>query len=255
MWCRKCQQDVPALASQAGKVGCPRCGDRLRPASAAGSPSDASTAASSAPQPTDQPPLFDDWETDAQLRQIERTLGSAARGQPHEATYRREAARFDAPHNGPAAWHLPVKTQLEQAKHRKRAGDGLAGFVWPALLLGTMAFVCGGVLLGWSLVSGRTELWTIGLPIALGGQIALLIGLILQIERLWRDSRQSSDKLDTVDAQLHDLKTTTTLMGSSYGSSGTAFYTHLAHGASPEMLLTDLKSQLDLLALKMSQKQ
>lgn len=128
----------------------------------------------------------------------------------------------------------------------------LPGLTWGALSLGTMAFVCGGILLGWSLSSGRQELWTIGLPIALGGQIALLVGLVLQLDRLWHNSRHAAAKLQHVDEQLHDLKAATTLLGTN-ASPGGAFYVHLANGAGPELLLSDLKAQLDLLALKMSE--
>ena len=114
-----------------------------------------------------------------------------------------------------------------------------------------MAFVCGIVLLGWSFAASRQELWAIGTPIALAGQIALLIGLVLQLDRLWRDGRNAAAKLDTVDEQLHELKTTTTLLGTTHGPSAT-FYAHLADGAGPQLLLNDLKSQLDLLAIKLA---
>jgi len=127
----------------------------------------------------------------------------------------------------------------------------MAGLVWTALSLGTMAFVCGGILLGWSLYTDRNELWDIGMPIALCGQVALLIGLVLQLDRLWHDSRQAADKLDDVDEQIHQLKATTTMLGTTRGPSASAFYSHLADGAGPELLLSDLKGQLDLLAVKL----
>jgi hypothetical protein len=114
-----------------------------------------------------------------------------------------------------------------------------------------MAFVCGGVLLGWSLVTGRQELWSVGLPIALVGQVALLAGLILQLDRFWHDNRAAAAKLDTLDRRLDDLKTTTTMLGTTHGPSA-AFYAHWAGGAGPQLLLTDLKSQLDLLAVKLA---
>jgi len=104
--------------------------------------------------------------------------------------------------------------------------------------------------LGWSLVAGRDELWNIGLPIAAGGQIALLVGLVLQLDRFWRDNHRTVSKLDEVDEKLRDLKTTATLLSTIHGPSSTAFYTHLAGGANPQLLLSDLKSQLDLLAMK-----
>ena len=120
------------------------------------------------------------------------------------------------------------------------------------LSLGIMAIVCGGVLLGWSVFSQREDLWTIGLPVALAGQVALLLGLVLQLDRLWHDSRRATAKLDRFDEQLHDLKTATTMLGTSHASPGGAFYSHFAGGASPQLLLADLKSQLDLLAVRIN---
>ena len=94
---------------------------------------------------------------------------------------------------------------------------------------------------------------TLGLPVAMVGQISLLVGLVLQLDRLWRDNRTAADKLDSVDEQLHELKTTTTLLGTTQASAGAKFYSHFAGGAGPQLLLADLKSQLDLLAMKISQ--
>ncbi len=93
----------------------------------------------------------------------------------------------------------------------------------------------------------------IALPVALIGQIALLVGLVMQLDRLWHENRAAAAKLDNVDQQLHELKTTTTLLGTAQGPSASVFYSHFAGGASPQMLLTDLKGQLDLLAVKIAQ--
>ena len=106
--------------------------------------------------------------------------------------------------------------------------------------------------MGWSLSTGRPELWTVGLPTALAGQIVLLIGLVLQIDRLWHDNREAAAKLDNVDQQLHELKTATTLLSRDQGPASTTFYSHLASGAGPQLLLADLKGQLDLLAMKLA---
>ena len=43
------------------------------------------------------------------------------------------------------------------------------------------------------------------------------------------------------------------MLGTGHNSIGGAFYSHLAGGAGPELLLSDLKSQLDLLAVKIMQ--
>jgi hypothetical protein len=92
-----------------------------------------------------------------------------------------------------------------------------------------------------------------GLPIAVGGQVVLLLGLALQLERIGQGSRKAADKLEHVDEQLHNLHQATTMLGNTHGSASQAFYTHLAEGANPQMLLADVKSQLDMLAMRMAQ--
>ena len=95
-------------------------------------------------------------------------------------------------------------------------------------------------------------MWRIGLPLMLGGQIVLLLGLALQIDRLRRESREAAARLGNVHQRLDDLKVAT-LLGTSHGPGATTFYSHFAGGASPQLLLSDLKSQLDLLALRIAQ--
>ena len=117
--------------------------------------------------------------------------------------------------------------------------------------LGTTGSVCGLALIGWAMNTGRQELWAVGTPIILAGQILLILGLVLELDRIWRDNRWAAVRLETVDEQLHDLKTATTLLGDVQGPSS-AFYAHWAGGAGPEVLLGDLKGQLDLLAVKLA---
>jgi hypothetical protein len=115
-----------------------------------------------------------------------------------------------------------------------------------------MGLACGGVLLGWSVLSGHEHLWSIGMPIAVAGQILLLLGFVLQIDRLWHDNREQAAKLDDVDDQIDDLRNTTSLLDTTHSTPATSFYAHFASGASPSILLADLKSQLDLLAVKIA---
>ena len=85
----------------------------------------------------------------------------------------------------------------------------------------------------------------------LAGQVALVLGLALQLDRIWHDNRHAAARLQTVDEEIDELKTTTSLLGTTHGPSA-AFYAHWAGGAGPDILLTDLKSQLDLLAVKLA---
>jgi len=204
------------------------------------------------------PPAYDGWELDEQLRHIERLLEIHKRDRAqHEAACQRELARLHATHGGPPGWHYPAAVKAKAAKRRSERSSStetwLPAFTWTILSAGLMASVCGGVLLAWASVAGRQDLWTIGMPVGLGGQIVLVIGLILQLDRLWHDNRDTAEKLDHVGQRLHDLNNATTLLGTSYGS--TSFYSHMAGGASPQLLLADLKSQLDLLAVKLGQEE
>ncbi len=271
MWCKQCGQDVPGVSPpDGGPLSCARCGltlanraaddaaaDRTSPDSLPTAEVEAKADAEAAISP-DPPLLYDSWELDEQLRHVQRVLGGDKKaGRDKESAKQREVFRLDSPHIGPAGRHQPVKPKLPaRPAAPSRTSEGVLPLLgWSALSLGLMAFVCGGVLLGWSVVSGRQDLWSIGMPIVLGGQIGLLVGLVLQLDRLWSNTRSTVEKLDHVDDQLRDLKTATTMLGSGQESGGRAFYSHMVEGAGPQLLLNDLKSQLDLLALKISQDQ
>jgi hypothetical protein len=249
---------------------CPRCGEAVC--------ADPDQTANVADTP-DRPSEYDGWELDQRLLHIQRALqsgkcagfdlranenrtvpfdgfgtASKAAGRKSE-TARREAVRFDEPQAGPACQHVVASNQprkkRKKAVRRRRSFSG--AFTWLVVSLGAMSFACGGTLLMWSLVGGRHELWNIGLPPALVGQILLLVGLVLQIDRLWYDSHQAAAKLDDVDQQIHELRSTTMLLGANQSPVSATFYSHLAGGAGPQLLLTDLKSQLDLLAMRIAQ--
>jgi hypothetical protein len=238
MWCDHCRQDVSVRPlADSTKLGCPRCGQQL-------------------PAAADRPDV-DGWEIDEQLRQIGRTVAAEKSSDETENALKREIARLDPPHlDHTSPWRMPAR---QTARRQRRAvrpprRRTAATFSWLVLSIGTMGLVCGGILLGWSAVTGRGELWSIGLPVLFGGQVALVLGLLGQLERLWRDSRSAAAKLEHVDREIHQLHSTTSLIGAGGHSPGGAFYAHLAGGANPDLLLSDLKGQLDLLALKLAER-
>ncbi|MEI8373939.1 MAG: hypothetical protein WCJ35_14010 [Planctomycetota bacterium] len=206
-----------------------------------------------------QPPIYDGWKIDEQLRHFRRVLQPVPF--PREKFDEPETQpkfRLDAGH-GVLASHAKrarrssKKTSRVAAAAKKHAmyDRPMAALAWTTLSLGTAGFVCGLTLMGWSMNTGRQDLWAFGVPIILSGQIALVLGLVLQLDRIWHDSRRAAARMEIVDEQLHDLKTATSLLGTTHGPSS-AFYAHWAGGAGPEILLGDLKSQLDLLAVKLS---
>jgi hypothetical protein len=244
-----CRQDVPALpSSDRQRLCCPRCGETLR----AGETADGQRREAGPPSETAAPgPAFDDgWESAEQLRDIERVLYPARR-KAAGAADGCEAVRCDPPHAGLPHRHGPSAD--EPATDRAAHGSKTTAFAWLTLVLGSAGFIGGACLLAWSLTIGQQEMWRIGLPLMLGGQVVLLLGLALQIDRLRRESREAAARLGNVHQRLDDLKTAATLLGSSRGPGAASFYSHFAGGASPQLLLSDLKSQLDLLAMKIAQ--
>ena len=269
MWCRVCGQDVPGIPSlEDGKYACARCGESVSPVSPE-SPTaqEAVNQPDGDPQPAiaemtaQHPPFYNSWELGEQLRHLRWILGTG----PQVADRSDDASddrvfRLDGAHDLPGPHeqrprrsskkpsHAAVETQTRAPGDRPRAV-----LAWTTLLLGTAGFIAGLVLTDWPLTLGQKDLGPIGGPLILAGQIILILGLVLQLDRTWRDGRWAAAKLRTVDEEIHDLKTTTELLGTGHGPSG-QFYAHWAGGAGPEVLLGDLKGQLDLLAVKLAEK-
>jgi hypothetical protein len=271
MWCKHCRQDVPGVAAANGRTCCIRCQsplggeDVLQPTAhthgvasiaahgvdLAGTDKPDATAA----RAQQAPPIdWDQWDIDAELgslqsRRRRRIDAPLANARPIPVP-RQHAPHFST--RGLA--QPPAAVRVEQRRPPSRMRGAATFLAWTILSVGMMAFLCGGVLLGWSFVDGRSELWNLGMPITVVGQVALLLGLVLQLERIWQDSRYAATKLEAVDEQLHDLKNATSLLGATHGTASQSFYSHMAEGANPELLLADLKGQLDLLAVRMSQR-
>jgi len=202
MWCSRCEQDVPGLASP-GKMGfvCVRCGEKLEnpqkipefhgnPGSSTGEGMVCpSIHTPTLPHPSGgisqpvYPPYegvvlpissflgYDDWEIDQALRRIGRQVGKDLPGGLHSHEQRR--SRLDASHEEipQSHWALSKQPILSQGRmrHKNRTGILLYG--------GLMTLVCGTVLLVWSYLSGREELQLWGWPCLIVGQAGLLLGV------------------------------------------------------------------------------
>ncbi len=236
MWCGDCQQDVPGIAGRdaAHTVQCARCGSIV-------------SSRGAKPATTVSPMLdLEDWDLEDELKQADRLLAKVRRG-TGGAQY-----RLDEPEPTPTR---PAMLQKPSQPPEKKS-SGTSGFiVWPVILMGVMAFVCGAVLTGWSHFDNRADLWHLGLPVTLIGQAILIAGLILQLESVWFSARKTSQSVDQIDDQLEDLRRQATLLQSSSTDASQAFYAHMASGAPPGMLLADVKSQLDLVAQQLAKEQ
>lgn len=193
------------------------------------------------------PPAVDDWEGEADLRHAERLLAVLRQSSDcgPELQTADTAMRFNevmAPSQRPSEIH-----------NLQSWSSGLAA--WACLTLGLMAFVCGGVLLAWSFLADRGDLWSLGLPLTLAGQVGLVLGLLLQLDGLSQSSRRTEQTLTELDGQLDELRGVTALVSSTHSAPAHSFYAHMSAGASPQILLADLKGQLDLLAQQMARQQ
>jgi uncharacterized membrane protein YidH (DUF202 family) len=273
MWCKKCRQDVPSVPSKSGRLRCLRCGtfvandttaeSTVNVASGVGAMADCGLELDAGAPTRSKPSLdFDDWDLDPDLRSFKNARHAAKVREYPTVPPRATSYRIDGAHPTTLAWQptafepVPQMMQFaeERPSERHETAKRASWLAWAVMSLGLMAFTCGGVLLGWSFMSSRPDLWNLGMPVTVAGQIMLLVGLVLQLERIWQNNRYAVDKLEEVDERLADIKHSQSLLRVSHSSPAQAFYTHMAEGANPSLLLADLKGQLDLLAVKLAER-
>ncbi|MCA9269555.1 MAG: hypothetical protein KDA41_13835 [Planctomycetales bacterium] len=176
MWCSRCQQDVPAVASpsDAQLVCCARCRSPLKqpkPEPVAEAPRASGPSRRVGPAPTAPTArLLDDWSLEDDLREAQRLVQFVQM----ECGPRGGAWEDDEPQPAPhyASPHSAVPRSAEES-------GGGNFFSWLLCGLGLAGLACGASLLVWSQAADRPELWNIGLPTALVSQAILTCGLLL----------------------------------------------------------------------------
>jgi len=177
---------------------------------------------------------FDHWELEEQLRHVDRVLSGArftaqvetpkaaqttavptAAGQ---ATVSRAAQATFAPANDAASTHdaaandnsgdEAASTQSKRRRfvHPRHNNAPRSRLTWTVVVAGGAALACGIGLLVYGWLLHRPDLQSIGLPITLLGQGAVLSGMLLQLDRVWRDNRRTDDKLSKFQRQLEYLE-------------------------------------------------
>jgi hypothetical protein len=206
----------------------------------------------------DAPPLgtatsFEDWQLDQNVRSLQARVEPWRSGRPPlralNTGSRQPQWRLDAAHAPVPRAHKPKRRTRADAP-RGRAPS----FTNSALLLGLTAAVGGLAVLGWSVMESRGDLWNIGLSSTVAGGVVFLLGLVLQLERIWHNSRLAVHKLRQIDAHLQDLERTTASLGVTHGTASQTFYSHMAEQAHPHLMLADLKGQIDLLAMNLARR-
>jgi hypothetical protein len=268
MWCSTCQQDTPGVAHTAtGRIVCSRCQQPVRSRKATanaricdeGIALDEQSAAAPAAAAEFK---SDDWSSQHRVRTLARELKRPAiAASKSSASAFADRRRFEPPHDlfgeaeRAAASMESGPTPLPPATSATQAGrtEGSQIVAWLIVVAGSLALAGGIGLMAWSLSTKIMVHWNLALGLALGGQGTLILGLVLVVSRLWRHSRYAASKLQDVHARLGQLQHTAEVLTTMRsGGSAPAFYAELARSASPHMLLTNLKGQLDQLATRLS---
>ena len=130
---------------------------------------------------------------------------------------------------------------------RTQGGQVIA---WLIVVAGTLTLASGIGLVAWSLAARQLLYWNLAMGLTLGGQGTLILGLVLVLSRLWRNSRYTSGKLQDVHARLGQLQQTADVLATMRAGGAPTFYTDLMRGASPQVLLANLKGQVDQLSAR-----
>jgi hypothetical protein len=267
MWCNKCQQETPGVAhATSGRFVCSRCQQPMQKNKpphatricddglALDEPTTAATAVSARTRFR-----IDDWSARQRVRTVFREL---RRPNPTITNFPNrivsDRLRFDPPHDlfaqlehatAPgmaAAQMLPSTNPILQ----NRRSEGSQIVAWLIVIIGVLALGFGLGLIAWSLSHNQMLYWNQALGLAIGGQGMLILGLVLVISRLWRSTRYAATKLQEVHTRLGQLQQASEALAATRPGGAPAFYADLVRGASPHVLLANLKGQVDQLATR-----
>ncbi|QDT01020.1 hypothetical protein [Adhaeretor mobilis] len=216
MWCRHCQQDVPAIASGViGPLVCPRCEfaleEGLHPIEETENLGTAGVELTELDVPKIIPlrEVFDSQQVQAELNLLGRRLGAKSKtpaSEPCPALHLvrqplQDAAQLGALQTNPAQSGSvpPIATYAQQ---RTSAGW------WVSALLGAsgLALAVGLAVLAYATLYVRPELWNQALTVTLAGEGGLIVGLAWMAKRLWQNSRRLNRQISGVDRQLDALQ-------------------------------------------------
>ncbi len=265
MWCSTCQQETPGVAhATSGRIVCSRCQQPMpkrysthttRICDEGLALDEPQLAATTASRTT--PFRTDEWAAGQRVRKAVREL---RRPNPTTATSPNRIAsdrrRFDPPHDlfgelehatvpGLAAMTSPLAANTILQYRRPEGSQIVAWLIVIAGMLALSMRCRPHRLVNFDRSNAILELRA---GSALGGQGTLIFGLVLVISRLWRSSRYAAAKLQEVYARIGQLQQSTETLATMRSGGAPAFYADLVRGASPHVMLANLKGQVDQLA-------
>jgi hypothetical protein len=204
-------------------------------------------------------PHIDEWDARQRVRTMSRELRRTTAAPSPVSTRIPRESRFDPPqdlfdqieHATTPNISAATSEETTAGRLRTRSPEGGQIIAWLVVTAGTAALAAGIGLIAWSLGTEQMARWNLAMGLTLGGQGTLILGLVLVVSRLWRNSRYASVKLQEVHVRLARLQHTADALTAMRSGGAPAFYADLVRGASPQMLLTNLKGQLDQLATRL----
>src|SRR4051812_33130826 len=267
MWCSTCQQDTPGVANAtSGRIVCSRCQQPMqkrKPPYAAricdeGLALDEAANQTNVPRATTAPFRTDDWAARQKVRTAVRELrrpNPTTANAPNRIVSERQ--RFDLPQDlfseiehattPTIATNAPRSFPTDLAPKQSAGSQVVA---WLVVTIGVVALSGGVGLIAWSLSTAHMLFWNYAIGLAMAGQGTLIFGLVLVISRLWRSSRYSAAKLQDVHVRLGQLQQSSETFAATRTGGAPAFYADLVRGASPHVMLANLKGQVDQLATR-----
>ena len=275
MWCRHCQQDVPAVATASsglradGPLQCARCQRTLTEATGSERQPHQPSVRIDVVEPAASEPdiepavVVEPWrvadvmtdEDDQRLRQIGRNLQSArtqANAQKSNTpTFRIDRPELDSSEHAETPRAAPVIRERPPRAPRDVTRPSQAS-AWIAALLGALALGAGVGLLGWSLLGDRAELWSWGIAGTLAGQGLIIVGLVQLLSNLWTNSRDTTHRIVALHYELRRLQRTADSIAGMRSASPASFYADLSRGSSPQVLMANLKGQVEELQTRLA---
>jgi hypothetical protein len=192
---------------------------------------------------------LEDWEFEDTIRQARQLLRSMT-DEPSTGADQRTSERTNATRR--PSVERPAQAEPETSDP-VMPGPTQPNGTWPWVILafGLGVFVCGAALMGLSLAKGSTQLWQLGLPMVLGGQLAVLFVVIWQLDVVWLSNLATFVALHSVDEQLRQLQVRASHPGANPRDSKT-FSRHLAEDVSPHSLLKGLREQIDAISAQLA---
>ena len=99
---------------------------------------------------------------------------------------------MSAADSAPAAVRVRPRPATSNVDNQQRRGR--SRIAWAIVATGAAALACGIVLLCAGVLAGRSAWQSVGLPITLLGQVALLLGMMLQLDLVWKGKSRNGQQ-------------------------------------------------------------